>query len=98
MIWQHGEDELNRFLGKLSNFYPPIKFTCEYSFEEFNYLGQHAFLKEGNLITDLHIKQTDSHQDLELLSCHSYHCTKSIRYSQELSMNRICSENVPYDL
>ena len=46
MIWQHGEDELNRFLEKLNNFYLSFKFTCEYSFEEVNYLDVQVFLKE----------------------------------------------------
>ena len=98
MIWQHGEDELKTFLEKLNNFHPSIKFTCEYSREKVNYLDVQVIVREGKLITDLYVKQTDSHQYLDPSSCHPYHCTKSIPYSQALRLNRICSENVSFDL
>ena len=32
-----------------------------------------------------------------MTSCHSYHCVKSIPYSQALRLNRICSNNIFYD-
>ena len=98
VIWQHGEDELKIFLEKLNNFHPSIKFTCEYSREKVNYLDVQVIVREGKLITDLYVKQTDSHQYLDPSSCHPYHCTKSIPYSQALRLNRICSENVSFDL
>ena len=98
MIWQHGEDELKTFLEKLNNFHPSIKFTCEYSREKVNYLDVQVIVREGKLITDLYVKQTDSHQYLDPSSCHPYHCTKSIPYSQALRINRIYSENVSFDL
>ena len=75
-----------------------MKFTCEYSSEKVNHLDVKVIVREGRLITDLYVKQTDSHQYLDPSSCHSYHCTKSIPYSQALSINRICSENVSVDL
>ena len=98
MIWQPGEDELKTFLEKLNNFHPSIKFTCEYSREKVNYLDVQVIVREGKLITDLYVKQTDSHQYLDPSSCHPYHCTKSTPYSQVLRLNRICSENVSFDL
>ena len=61
MIWQHREDELKTFLEKLNNFHPSIKFTCEYSREKVNYLDEQVIVREGKLITDLYVKQTDSH-------------------------------------
>ena len=91
MIWQHGEDELKIFLKKLNNFHPSIKFTFEYSREKFNYLDVQVIVREGKLITDLHVKQTDSHQYLDPSSRHPYHCTKSIPYSRALRISRICS-------
>ena len=57
-----------------------------------------VIVREGKLITDLHVKQTDSHQYHDPSSCHPYHCTKSIPYSQALRINRICSENNCFDL
>ena len=64
MIWQHGEVELKIFLEKLSNFHPSIKFTCEYSREEANYLTVQVIVWGGKLIIDLYVKQADSHQYL----------------------------------
>ena len=61
MIWQHGEDELKISLDKLNNFHPSIKFTCEYSREKVNCLDVQVIVREGKLITDLYVKQTDSH-------------------------------------
>ena len=98
MIWQHGEDELKISLDKLNNFHPSIKFTCEYSREKVNYLDIQVIIREGKLTTDLYVKQTDSHQYLDPTSCHPYHCTKSIPYSQALRVNPICSQNVSFDL
>ena len=98
MIWQHGEEELKIFLKKLINFHASIKFACEYSRENVNYLDVQVIVREGKLITDLHVKQTDSHQYLDPSSCHSHHCTKSIPYSQALRINRLYWENISFDL
>ena len=98
MIWQHREDELKIFLDKLNNFYPSIKLTCEYSREKINHLDLQVIAREGKLITDLYVKQTDIHQYLDPSSYHPFHCNKSIPYSQALRINQICSENVSFDL
>ena len=84
MIQQHGKDELKIFLEKLNNFHPSTKFTCEYFCEKDNYLDVQVSVREGKLITDLYVKQIDSHQYLNPSSYHPYHCTKSIPYSQAL--------------
>ena len=99
MIWQHGEDELNIFLEKLNNnVYLSITFICEYSPEKVNYLDVRIIVREEKLITELYVKQTDSHQFLNPSSCHPYHCIKLIPYSPVLRINLICSEDFPFDL
>ena len=45
------------------------------------------------LVTDLYIKFTDTHQCLHASSCHVFHPKKFIPYSQALRLNDICSEN-----
>ena len=57
-----------------------------------------VIVREGKLITDLYVEQTNSDQYLDPSSCHPYHCIKSVPYSQALGINRIYSENVSYDL
>ena len=54
-------------------------------------------MKDGQIITDLYVKPTDTHQYLNSSSCHPYHCKKSIPYSQGLHLNRICSNNAFFD-
>ena len=97
MVWQHGRESLQQFLGFLNNFHPSIKFTAEYSNTKVNFLDVQVFL-EGNYIkTDLYVKPTDTHQYLEASSCHPYHAKSSIPYSQTLRLNRICSERKMFD-
>ena len=55
-------------------------------------------IRSGNkLLTDLYIKPTDTQLYLEFSSCHIYLSKKSVRYSQALRFNRICSENRFFD-
>ena len=50
-------------------------------------------IKKGNqLVADLYIKPTDTHQYLHASSCHVFYSKKSIPYSQGLRLNRICSK------
>ena len=97
MLWQHGEDELKKFLEALNCYHPSIKFTWDYSREKINFLDVEVIKKDNQLITDLYIKPTDTHQYLHASSCHVYHCKKSIPFSQALRLNRICSENSFFD-
>ena len=98
MSWHHGEDLLKIFLDKLKIFHPTIKFACEYSREKVNYFDVQIIVREGKLRTDLYVKQTDSHQYLHSSSCHPYHCTKLILYSQALIINWNCLVNVSFHL
>ena len=97
MLWQHGEKELKKFLDILNCYHPSIKFTWDYSREKINFLDVNVIRKDNQLITDLYIKPTDTHQYLHASSCHVYHCKKSIPYSQALRLSRICSENYLFD-
>ena len=58
MFWQHSEDEVKIFLGKLKIFRPSMKFTCEYSREKVDYLDVQVIVKEGKLISDLYASLT----------------------------------------
>ena len=54
-------------------------------------------MKDGRIITDLHVKPTGTHQYLDSSSWNPNHCKKSIPYSQVLRLNRICSNNAFFD-
>ena len=51
----------------------------------------------GELMTDLFVKPTDTHQFLDPSSSYPYHCKKGIPYTQALRLNRICSDNESFD-
>ena len=78
-------------------YHPTIKFTADYSREEIHFLDVSVRKTNKQLVTDLYIEPTDTHQYLHASSCHVYHSKKSIPYSQALRLNRICSENSSYD-
>ena len=95
--WEHGEESLEKFLNKVNTFHPTIKFTAEYSKEAINFLDVNVRVVEGELVTDLFVKPTDTHQFLDPSSSHFYHCNKGIPYCQALRLNRICSDNDSFD-
>ena len=76
--WEHGEESLEKFLNKLNSFHPTIKFTTEYSKETFNFLDVNIRLAEGELMTDLIVNPTDTHQFLDPSSSQPYHYKKGI--------------------
>ena len=68
-----------------------IKFTQEVSPSEVNILDVTVLLHNNNIVTDLHVKSTDTHQYLLSSSCHPNHIKKSIPYSLAPRIRRICS-------
>ena len=97
MVREHGGEELKKFLGTLNCYHRTIKFTAEYSRAKINFLDVTVMKKGNQLVTDLYVKPTDTHQYLHASSCHVSHCKKSIPFSQVLRLNRICSENTFFD-
>ena len=81
IIWQLGEEKLKEFL-KILNSYPTANFTTEYSLDiEVNtFLGVEVIRCGNKLLTDLHIKHTDTYQCLEFSSSHMYHSKISIPF------------------
>ena len=98
MIWQHGRENLTKFLEALNSCHPTIKFKAEcISADRVNFLDVDVIRSGNQLTTDLYVKSTDSHQYLHASSCHVFHSKKSIPYSQALRLNRICSEGRYFD-
>ena len=92
LIWEHGEENLLKFVDILNSFHPTIKFTVNYSRSEIDFLDVKVKNCGEKLVTDLFVKPTDTHQFLHASSCHVYHSKRAIPYSQALRLNRICSE------
>ena len=78
MIWQQGKEKLKEFLKVLNSCHPTIKFTTKYSLDKVNFLDVEIVRSGNELLADLYIKPTDTHQYLKFSSCHVYHSKKSI--------------------
>ena len=76
---------------------PAIKFTADGSKTSINFLDVMVSIAEDVIETDLYVKHTGSHRYLLSSSCHPFYCKKGIPYSQELRLNRICSNNEFFD-
>ena len=85
-IWEHDQEYLKVFIEQVNMLYSTIKITAGYSKEEVNFLDVNIKLIEGELKTDLFVKPTDSHQFLDLTSCHPYHYKIGIHYIQVLRL------------
>ena len=60
IIWQHGEEKLKEFL-KIRYSYPTINYTAEYYLDRVKFLDVEAIDCGKKLLTDLHIKHTDTY-------------------------------------
>ena len=79
-LWTHGED-LKQFLDNLNNYNPNIKFAHEHSKKEIPFLDLKLGIKNGNITTDLYVKDTATHQYLHYTSAHPYHTKRSVVFS-----------------
>ena len=91
-IWTHGEEKLASFIDDLNSYHPNIKFTHESNKEHIPFLDLNVNLSGNKLSSDLYIKPTDMHQYLHYTSSHPEHTKKSLVYSEDLRLSRICSE------
>ena len=96
-IWEHGEDELTKWLEHLNNFHKTIKFTNEWSHTKINFLDTTVKVNIDNkLYTDLYVKPTDTNSYLNYNSAHPPNCKNSLPYSQFLRIKRICTKDSDY--
>ena len=96
MVWDHGLDELNKFIQHLNTSMDSIKFTTEISDSELNFLDVKVSVNNNHLITDLYIKPTDRNTYLPYDSAHPKHCMRGLPYGQFLRIRRICSRDKDY--
>ena len=93
-IWEHGEEELIKFIHHLNRVHKTIKFTHEYSHTKVNFLDVWAIkTSDGYIKTDLYTKPTDSNNYLHFYSAHPGHCKRGIPLGQFLRLRRICSDD-----
>ena len=96
-IWDHGGDELEKWLNYLNKSHKSIKFTAEHSKTEINCLD--TTVKKGKnlkLHIDLYVKSTDTKCYLKYDSAHPPPCEESLPYSQFIRIKRICTNETDY--
>ena len=98
MLWQHGEEDLDKFVKHLNNCVETIKFTHEISLTKVAFLDVTVKLNKGKVETDLYCKPTDSHNYLLYSSAHPQKCKDSIPYSQYVRIRRLCSNLDDFDI
>ena len=80
-IWTHGEADPKRFMVKLNQFLPNLKFTYESSHKKVAFLDLNVSLENCCITTDLYTKRRNSHQYLYCSSAYPDHLKNSIIYS-----------------
>ena len=96
LLWQHGADELSKFVTHLNTANQHIRFTCEHSADKIPFLDTLVCIRNNHLVTDLYTKPTDTHNYLLFDSAHPQKCKTSIPHSQFLRIRRICSDPQDY--
>ena len=95
-LWQHGEEELEKFNTHLNSVHETIKFTVEKSRTSVSFLDTEVHLDNSTIYTTLYVKPTDRNNYLPFDSAHPYHCKKGLPYGQFLRIRRICSKEDDY--
>ena len=91
-IWTHGKGTLCLFLKDLNCFHRNIKSSHEVNKKSIQFLDLNIRLSDGNVSIDLYVKPTGRHQFIHYTSSRPDHTKRSIVFSQELRVSRICSE------
>ena len=94
LIWTGTLKELNKFIAKINQVHPSIKFDFNYSSKSVNFLDK-TFKKSstGEVSTTLFKKGTDCHAYLHKKSEHRESLKRSIPYAQALRLKRTCTED-----
>ena len=77
-ILAHGELSLQVFIENLNRHDPTIKFTASWLASEVTFLDVKVCLRNGLIGTNVHVKPLNTHQYLQIDSCHPHHCKISI--------------------
>ena len=64
MIWPHEEQELIKLVVKLNQIHPTVKVGAELPRKWVMFLDMRVTLEQAQLIMDLHVKTTNTHQHL----------------------------------
>jgi Reverse transcriptase (RNA-dependent DNA polymerase)/GIY-YIG catalytic domain len=99
VIWNHSLESLHDFIDRLNNCHNNIKFTYAISKTNVSFLDVDVIKNDLNqIVTDVHVKNTNIHQFVEYSSCHPVSCKNGIPLSQAKRYRRIISDNETFDM
>ena len=98
MIWLHGQELLNEFVEYLNNREDSIKFTCNTSDSEIEFLDTVIYHNNGTLESKLYLKPTNSLSYLERNSFHPRSTFSSLPYGEFVRIKRNCSKPEIYEI
>ena len=78
IVWNDDFGNYIEFLEILNDLDPHIKFTHDSSKEGLSFLNVYLYFENGELLTDIFYKETDSHYYLPFNSCHPRHVKISL--------------------
>jgi len=81
IFWKCSWGDINKIHKLLQNLHPKIKFTIEHNSKELPFLDIIIKNINGQIITDIYHKPTDTQQYLHFKSHHPQNCIKSIPYA-----------------
>lgn len=94
IILKCSENQLQILHEILNSLNPSLTFTMDKSACTINFLDVNVNLnQEGNVMTDIFYKSTDTHQYLDFGSCHPYHTKRNIPYCLARRICTIVSES-----
>ena len=93
LIFTRSEDQLTKFHNLLNDLHSSIKFTIEKSRTSLPFLDTLLIKENGQLLTDIYYKPTDSKQYLLYTSCQPKHTRNNIPYNLARRLKMIISEN-----
>ena len=96
-IWTGNNQELQRFFQHLNSVHPTIKFDCEFSSDNINFLDTlFGITKQHEIVTKIYKKPTDEQPFLHQKSYHLQVTKESIAYSR-LHIRRICNQDEDFE-
>ena len=92
IFWKCPWGDINELRNLLQNLHPKIKFTMEHSLKELPFLDILIKNANGQIITDIYHKPTDTQQYLHFKSHHPKNCIKSIPYTLARRIHTIITD------
>ena len=97
MVWNHGSNELSKFISHINNACESISFSSETSEKSLSFLDIAVTKVNDHLETDLYVKPTDRNTYLPFNSAYPPQCMKGLPSGRFLRIRRTCSKTTAFE-